>query len=412
MTVVAPEASYGAPWVVGALVSVVVAGCASTSPPEPSRCEALIGVGGVHSLRLAAEEGTIAAQLVVPHDALEEAPVVVQVFGAWDPAVLPGGEHTTLDRVVTLRVALADAEWGDGGDDLRGPQGRAAVAAALRYAAGQDHDTEDCAVVDRAPIADPSTRLVFAQSNGGNLVMATLGDTTLDVPEPVGVVLWETPAGAGFVDMEHGNSEALYAEGSCTFGAASGVSCPFRPGVELLVQNGPCFDVDGDHACTDADVHEHAPTDPSTGLNAGSPTLAEAFVAAGLHPDWDDTTQSAAFWAERDAARAAPAAIARFPDLPFLLLASETDHVLYGLGDHPHVYGLGEALQTAGARWVRLNPGETWSRLGSENVPNLPLRLSDPTAWLLTEQEENPLSGVATRAVNELVERSRDDNWE
>jgi hypothetical protein len=413
VTGVAPELFARAPRVGGALIPLWLAACASPEADSaPSRCAALAAADGTHTLTLAAAEGTIDAQLAVPADAPEGAPVVLQTYGAWDPAVVPDGEHVAIDRAITLRVALSGAAWGDGTDDVRGPLARGAVAAALRYAAGETEDGEGCALVDRAPAADVDTRVAFAQSNGGNLVMATLADAALDAPAPVGLVLWETPAGAGFVNKEADNSPVLYAPGTCTFTPAGGVACPFPADhPPLAVDDGLCFDVDGDGACTDADLREKAPTDPATGRYAGSATLAAVIAAQGLPVQWDDAAASAAFWSPRDAALAAPAVVSRHPELDFLLLASETDHVLHGLADHPHVYGLGEALQAAGARWVRLNPGSRWSGLGEENTPNLPLSLAHPDAWLVAEADENPLDGLATAAVDELADRARSNDW-
>ena len=86
-----------------------------------------------------------------------------------------------------------------------------------------------------------------------------------------------------------------------------------------------------------------------------------------------------------------------------MLLASECDHAIPELDDRPHVMGLGEALQRAGAAWVRLNPGSGWSGLEEENPVNLPLRLAVPGGWLLTDAEESPLRTSAGWAVSELT---------
>jgi len=169
-----------------------------------------------------------------------------------------------------------------------------------------------------------------------------------------------------------------------------------------------CFDIDGDAACAADEVARTEAVDPLTGRFATSPELLALARAAGTLPaDWDDETESAAFWAARDAALAAPAVVARYPDGAHLLIGSETDHVLTGLGDHPHLYALGQRLQEAGAAWVRLNPGAAWTGLTDENAVGAPLRVGTADAWLLSEDEESPLEHTLDAAVAELTDHAR-----
>ena len=129
--------------------------------------------------------------------------------------------------------------------------------------------------------------------------------------------------------------------------------------------------------------------------------LARRVAARGLRP----------VLVARDAARLAGALVAAQPELPILLLASATDHV-QTLPDHPHVFGLGEALQGAGAAWTRLNPGTAWlPELSEENPPNAPLRLDDPTGSLVSEAAEEPLAELLAAAVLELSERHQTGEW-
>ena len=76
------------------------------------------------------------------------------------------------------------------------------------------------------------------------------------------------------------------------------------------------------------------------------------------------------------------------------------------------VFGLGEALQGAGAAWTRLNPGTAWlPELSEENPPNAPLRLDDPTGSLVSEAAEEPLAELLAAAVLELSERHQTGEW-
>jgi acetyl esterase/lipase len=358
------------------------------------------------SVVLEAEEGSLPSRVVRPGGADGALPVVVQVFGAWTSGPLGASSDVVPEGSVVVRPSLADPAWGDGTDDRRGPLGRAAVAAALRYAAGQEADSSGCRIRDRAPEADSDRVVLLGMSNGGNLVMATLADPALDLATPAGVVTWETPAGAAFVNHEFAGADALYAPASCALDALGAVVCPL-PDVPFGVDgDSRCFDTNGDGDCEGEEVL-HGTLDPSSDRRVLSPPLLAAALAAGAAaPDWASPEESATFWAERDASVAAVPVVERFPDLGFLLLASETDHAAAELEDHPHVFGFGEALHRAGAAWVRLNPGREFSGFQSENAVNAPLRLAAPVGWLLDEEDESPLRECAGWAVAELAARA------
>lgn len=357
------------------------------------------GVG----IELDAEPGRIGARLVRPEDALIAQAVVVHIFGGWFDQPYSASADVVPEGAVVIRPALAGDGWGDGEDDRRGPLGRAAVAAALRFAAGVDRDAAGCSLKDRAPLADPEQVILFGMSNGGNLALATLADSELEVPEPEGVVVWETPAGPQFVGHEFRGDDSLYEPGACTLDDESGIVCAL-PAVGFGEgEDGACFDVDGDGGCFEENAFGGT-VNPATGLRVLSPVLLAAAEAAGVQSaEWASVAESEAFWAERDAARAADEVVTRFPDLPFLLLASTSDHAIPELEDHPHVFGLGEALQRAGAAWTRLNPGRAVSGLAEEGEANAPMELASAEGWLMEEEEESPLREPLSWAVRELL---------
>ncbi|GDX79527.1 hypothetical protein LBMAG42_13380 [Deltaproteobacteria bacterium] len=396
-----------------ALLALVATACNTDGQDSGSAC--LAAGEGIADLdiELHSDFGRIAARVVAPTGGEPASmPVVVQLFGRWYSTTRPEEGNIAIENAVIVRVALAGADWGDGTDDARGPNARAAVAEAIRYAHGNAVDSEGCRIAERFPVANPSVTVLLGQSNGGNLAVATLADDALDVPQPAAVVTWETPAGAQFVNMEFGSTDEVYDPGSCTLDPAWGVSCALNATLSPTVDgNEVCFDLDHDGRCGAADATPHPPTDPATGLRAASPALADALATAGLASPWDNAEEARSFWATRDASRLAASAVARFPDLPFLLLGSEADHALSNLSDHPHVFGLGEVLQAAGARWVRLNPGSAFSLLAEENPVNLPLTLANPDAWLLPEDDENPLSALYAQAVSEVAAHEAADDW-
>lgn len=394
-------------------LALLAVGCGSESEDSASACLAA-GEGSADlDLEFNSEFGRISARVVAPTSGeAASLPVVVQLFGRWYSTTRPPEGNIPIDSAIVVRVALAGADWGDGTDDVRGPNARAAVAEALRYAHGNAVDGAGCRIDERFPTANPGVVVLLGQSNGGNLAFATLADDTLDVPQPTALVTWEPPAGAQFVNMEFGSTDAVYDPGSCRFDVERGVTCALDPALTLAVDGlDVCFDLDHDERCGTSDANPHPPTDPATGLPAASPALAAAVAAAGLASPWDDVEQADSFWAPRDASRLAAAAVTRFPELPFLLLGSEADHAIANLTDHPHVFGLGEALQAAGARWVRLNPGSAYTSLPDENPVNLPLTLANPEGWLLTEDDESPLSTLYAQAVAEVAAHEEAHDW-
>lgn len=365
--------------------------------------------------------GSVHADVRWPESSAEAAawPVALVVHGAWDAVGTPIDRSSMRVDVtaglVDVHLDLPGNGRTEGTNDRRGASSRAAVAAVLRWAAGDVRDLGGCTLADRVPGADADGLYVVGTSNGGNLAIAALADTTLSTPPVRGLVVWETPAGPQFVNVELGATPTVYRSGSCVFASATGIVCDLP--VERLVElsGDPsvlCFDLDEDNGCGDADVTVRGVEDLATGLVMLSPALLDAAATRGLTLSGYATHDAAAdWWAERDGTRLAGALVAARPDLPVMVLASEIDHV-QTLADHPHVFGLGEALQDAGAAWTRLNPGAEWlPGLVEENAPNGLMRLADPRGALLPEAVEEPAAALLTAAVLELSDRWSTDDW-
>jgi alpha-beta hydrolase superfamily lysophospholipase len=358
-------------------------------------------------------EGTIRVQARLPEqdgDADTAWPIAVVIHGAWDAAGTPVAEGSATVAVTGGRLAVHFDLPGNGSatlgtDDRRGAVGRSVVQNVLRWAAGELEDVSGCTLSDRLPAARGPLVLVGA-SNGGNLALATLADPALELPPLAGALTWETPAAPAFVTVQWGRRDALYTPHTCVFDALSVVTCDMP--VELLAVSGsgePCFDRTGD-GCTDDDVRLQGVLDPVSRKKMLAPELLEAIAGRGLRTrGYASADRARVWWAERDASQAAAAAVRNHPTLPFLLVASASDHVL-PYPDHPHVHALGESLQTAGAAWVRLNPGRAWLRdARGENAPELRFSLTTGEGRLLTEDEEQPLEEALAAGVDELAGR-------
>ncbi len=365
-------------------------------------------------LNLEGTLGSLPAELRWPESGGDGAPVAVFVPGSFQSSVVPLGAGTPQadleQAVVTVHVDLAGDAWADGVDDRRGAIAREAVALALRYAACEAQDSEGLCPADRVGARRDLTLLV-GHSNGGNLAVATLADASLDLPVVAGLVSFETPAGASFVNVEHGASGAAYRAGSCSQ-SETGIDCPFITAAAALDAEGQkaCADLDANGTCAPPEASVGGSTDPVTGLRALSPRLRGMLDSSGVDaPGFDSVDAAGDYWAERDAAQLAPV-MARENPVPTLLIASEEDHVLVGLHDHPHVYGLYERLRAEGL-WVRLNPGTDWTAFEDENEPGEAFGLSNPSGWLTPEEGGESMQSLFSAALRELTDRTDADSW-
>lgn len=405
----------------------LLAGCRFDGPP-PDPCSVDHGpdtvVPEARSVEtmLPTDAGDVHAQLRWPGFDAERGerwPVGVVLPGGWDHRSTPvEAGDVTVDvgfGIVAIHLDLPGGGASEGVNDRRGPLARAAVAATLRYAAGDLEDVAGCTLGRRIGAADTADVYLIGASNGGNLAAATLADPSLEFPPLSGLIAWETPAGAPFATVEFGTDPTVYASGSCALDATSTILCDI-PTDRLRATDGEipelCFDLGDDARCDETDILVVGVEDPVTGLRMLDPALAAAAADLGLPTaGFAPAGVARAWWAERDAAQAAPGMVAAWPELPVMLVASDTDHVLT-YADHPHVFGLGEALQHAGAWWTALNPAAGWLETNaSENAPNRPLTLADPSASLLTEDAETPLSSCLSAGLLELSDRRKLGAW-
>jgi alpha-beta hydrolase superfamily lysophospholipase len=345
-------------------------------------------------------------------------PVALIVHGGWEPdGTAAETESPTAAVNAGLSVIHLDLAPEGAAGDHRGAIARAAVARAMRYAVGLERDQSGCTLQDRQGGGGVDRLVLVGVSNGGNLAVATLADPTLDLPSPTGVVTWETPSAPPFTTVAFGGEPTVYTPGACARGSVQGldglrVLCEYPTDLLVGSADGPCFDVDGDGACTDADAAPRGTHDPVSRRDMYDPSLASLLAARGLLPTYaSDADTARIWWEERDATALAAQAVTLHPEAPYLLLASEEDHVL-PYADHPHVYALGEALQAADAAWTRLNPdADRVAEADDENQPNAPLAMSDPRARVLSEDAENPLDALLSAAVRELVDTGPRAEW-
>ena len=418
---------------VGGLLSVMLCACTPTPPCQEAMEEA--GSERTGMLTIDADVGGIVSQIFAPTGLgryPDGAPVVVYVHGGWRTNFVPIDENLSHINpglgLVQLYLNLPGGTLGEGYDsegreDKRGESARAALAAALRYAANTEFDTDGCRLSDRIDSPLSGQLALAGYSNGGNLAWATLADPDLDLPEVIGVATYETPAADQFVVVEPGtleNPSPVYIEGACTL--PDGIRCDYDysalafdadaedDGV-LFIDEAGDGTFSGEEFRLGAVMHD--------GRWHHSLPARQAAIAQGLtltnraSPENTDV-----FWAEREAPRQLAAAVARFPDIARVSVVSEQDHVLTGAVEHPHVTGMVTAMRAAGIRWSRLHPDSAYTTLISRSGEDFPDLDANIDIGVGADLPMLPRSAAAhgedylTAAVVELMDRAHDSHWE
>ncbi|MFH1470048.1 MAG: hypothetical protein ABIO70_37030 [Pseudomonadota bacterium] len=371
------------------------------------------------------------------------ATTVVALLGGFDATMTPVDRDDRVTQSGRGIVTLYPSFPHDGIDfaggapgDYRGTSARLATAAVLRYAADQEVDQEGCRLSDRLDVAlSGQPPLLHGQSNGGNLALATLADSSLDLPPLGGITTFETPAGAQFVTVELGSTErplSLYEAGSCAWNEAQGLGCAVD--AATLTWDAGAEDDRGHHGAAFYDLDQDGACDEEEGWIWGlrpdmegweravySPELTQALAEGGpTRPDLLTGAALDAFWATRDGSLLVREAVARQPGLPFLILGTEQDHT-QGTTDHPHITGLAVALQAVGAAWVRVNPDAAYltQALGedpgwSDNPANIATTPGDASIRMLPDEAADAQLRRAwiTAAFLELQDRGWLDRWD
>ena len=296
------------------------------------------------------------------------APVAVFVHGAWRSANIPIAE-----QAVRLQPGHGIAQiYLDLPDDLRGIESRAAVAAALRYAAGWIADDDGCMLDERARGGLSGQRALAGFSNGGNLAWAALARGPGVLPAVDGVVTFETPIGSQLVVGEpgtEGRDSPLHAPGLCDLEAAAGddpqrLVCDYDyADIRFDDQQQELYlELDGAAGFAEGADYRLPSLAGRDGLRYHSGPARRAAAAAGLMLSGRATLGATeAFWAEREAPQVMAEALRRQPELAVISVGAESDHVLIEMEDHPHVTGMVAAAEAAGARWWRVNPDAAYA---------------------------------------------------
>ncbi|MBN2798780.1 MAG: hypothetical protein JXX28_06480 [Deltaproteobacteria bacterium] len=383
------------------------------------------------------------------------APVLVEVPGAHSGGQLDPPDAPTSLQVqsglvmVQLLFPGTDTPQGaSGGDfDYRGRRSQQALADVIRYAAGEAPDRDGLLLEDRLPFVRSDLVGLMGRSHGGNAAVLALEAHPDAAALLSWLSTWEAPLGSQHVTVELGHvgasPNAHYVPGSCTL-----EGCPWAEGAEDLrydpvarvevtdPRDGErvgmvgvlCLDLDADRACGEAD---HLLRGVSGRMTAEEPLrlylsvyLTDWLARSGLVADWPDhlaTPEAArAFWGEREGSRALVPLHLAAPDLPILLLGTQTDHML-APEDHPHLRLPLDALLASGHGFARMNPDAAYlsalTGISEGALPELPA--GSPLPWPGTEGALIPeaVEGVGldpwvpVAAELELFDRAWSDDW-
>jgi len=366
------------------------------------------------------------------------APVVVVFHGGTEPDSIPLVASVVNQPRYGLARLYVNFPGGSsdlstaGDNDYRGPRSRQVGALALQYAGGLVRDDEGCLLAERATGAiSAQPPLVYGHSNGVALAVATLADSSLELPDLTGLVAWEPPSNAQFATIELGLSgepssdyQGCEWDGSALICAAGYGSLGWEATLyhdHLEVTGAAYFDLDGDGS------YQGGVDRPAWGERAWlegeewiafSPQLRSALGEPDPRIMAMDLTDQ--YWGERDTSRQVPAAMEAHSTLPVIVVATSQDH-LNGVPDHANITGFVYALMSEGAQWVRLNPDASYLsevlELSGElpdNAANTAFVPGDAAAQWIPDEDEHSLHSweLSAAGVVELAERSWAGNWE
>ncbi|MEE2751427.1 MAG: hypothetical protein VX519_08345 [Myxococcota bacterium] len=350
-------------------------------------------------------EEEVAIEVLYEHPVTLPRIVSVVLPGGFSPDHIPASSANLLREDAGIVQVYLDLPGGDGQPstpgqmDHYGEKSRQAVAAALRYAAGEISDDAGLTLLERVEITSNPPLVLVGRSNGGNLATATLADPNLDLPQVDGLVVWETPAGPQFLLTELSQEEL----GLCRTHTDQRAGLVCEMNLEQLVDGTPPFLDRNENG-------QHDTSEPSyNGLELGetrlhSPTLLQALPPSPSRMDIADALE---WFAWRDASQRAAETHERHPELAVILLGSEEDHA-QTIRNSPHVIGLGEIFETAGA-WTRLLPDIAYSELSVEQPEGVGLSLNNPG---VLAPSPTWLTGLISAGVLELGDRALNNAWQ
>jgi len=336
-----------------------------------------------------AGESGIAVQILLPEQGRFSgfAPVAVYVSGGFDGEGLSsGGTGLTKHGFIEILFNFPGSSRGEresgGVYDRRGPLSIEALKDVIRFAMGKTTDIFDNSLSDLScsviPLSD-NVGLV-GLSNGGNATLAAAGKYEATLSDLTWIVNWESPVGDGMPTCEagakggvsRGNPETNPAYDPDTgvwnmtvlkYDPAVNINQHHSSNIDQEMPGGFYFDMNSNGV-----IDENVDYVPSP-ITMESDNTFKAFYSEritnwawnqGLFPanppDHLTAPEACAdFWEVRNGENWFGEIGTILPNLLFMVVASEDDHVQTAL-DHPHVLRQYQGLLDSGIALVRLNP--------------------------------------------------------
>jgi hypothetical protein len=378
--------------------------------------------------------------------------------GAPIAVILPGGVDGVgidlsvagLDTQGFIEIAFnfpgsgAAGSLSGGTYDYRGPDSVEALRDVVRFALGQ---TADMSGTTLAELAFPVVPLqgnvgIAGLSNGGNISLTAAGLYGDDLDGLAWLVNWESPVGDGMPDGEAGTIHEQE-RGNPLFNPAYNQDTGawnldwlrYDPDIVITNQNlaagefvegGLYFDVNGnqrrDEGLDFTLFPFVLPDLDGTGAKVFySERVVDYAFAHSLYPasrpvhlTGDEETRE--FWSWRNGEKWIDAIVRANPEMRFIVIASEQDHVQRAL-DHPHILIQYLGFLRAQAVMARVNPDRSYVDLLVPGPPDSAVA-DNPAGILLDHQsirnalepESISLAASVTASCCELADRTRMSN--
>jgi len=321
----------------------------------------------------------------------EGAPIVISMPGGFNEEGI-GDRETALDEhgFIEIRFNFPGAgeyPFSSGGEyDYRGPQSLKAVRDIILFAQGLTYNVGDSTFEQLvSPITPMSSNIgLVGWSNGGNTNICVAGKYGEDISGLTWILNWESPVGDGMPQAEAGaksesNLRPFNSGVNPAYDPASGTwdfsKLAYESQIQIPIINNTEQHVTGGLYI---DENENGAVDPGSdfifyplvfNINGTYKSFYSERVrqaAASLQvlplnsPEHFSTVQETQeFWSWRNGEYWIDSTIQKNPDLMFMIVASDTDHVQIS-PDHPPVIIQYEAFIDAGCRLVRLNPDRSY----------------------------------------------------
>jgi len=332
----------------------------------------------------------IAIKIIVPDTARYSngAPVVVFVTGGWgsnglSPNTLNLSERGFIVISFNYPGGGTPPNVSGGTYDMRGHHCVQALRDVIRFANGLQTNINGLTITQLvSPIIPLSNNVgLIGLSNGGNLTITTAGSYGNEIQNLAWIVNWESPVGDGMPGAEAG----AFGNMGCYPNPLRNPAYNDTTGVfdysklkydDTLKANksGPYnlkgnfyFDMDNDNYPDIGSDFILNPLIYDSSLVVKTfwsfPLLQNAHIL-GIVPAIPPShipslSETQNFWAWRNGVHWIDSAINKLPQLMFMSVATDTDHVQSAL-NHPHVLIQYELFRTNGARFVRLNPDRSY----------------------------------------------------